>query len=128
MAKPIIHLTAASCPTEYEEEFGKWHDEIHLPMQFKFKGVKRVTRYKLQNVASFPSSAPPKAINIAEWPVFLSIYEFDSPEDYETYQNSPELADATAETRERLTKSGWLKAGVGKKWAAEYELIGTWER
>ena len=128
MTKPIIHVTAASCPPEYEEEFSKWHDEIHLPLQFEFKGVKKVARYKLTNVASFPSSAPPKAINIDEWPVFLSVYEFDSPEDYEAYQKSQELATATAETKERLTKSGWLQAGVGKKWAAEYELMETWER
>lgn len=127
MDKPIIQVSAAGCPPEYEEEFNKWHDDTHLPMQFKFKGVSKVTRYRLKNVASFPSSAPPKAIEIDDWPVFLSIYEFDSQEDYEAYKKSPELAEAAAETKGRL-QGGWLQVGIGKKWSAEYELIGTLER
>ena len=128
MARRIIQLTAASCPSERETEFNEWYNNIHLPMQFKSAGVKKVTRYRLKKIAAFPSSAPPKVIEIDKWPIFLSIFEFDSQEDLQDYLSSDELASATADTRERLTKGGWLKAGVGKKWSAEYELINTWEK
>jgi len=38
--KPIIHIVAIQCESGIDKKFNKWYDEIHVPMIFKFKGMK----------------------------------------------------------------------------------------
>ena len=42
----IINIVATECRPEEEERFNKWYNEVHVPMLFKYKGMKRVTRCK----------------------------------------------------------------------------------
>ncbi len=106
----IINMVATECKPEVEAEFNRWYDEVHIPLLFKYQGMKKVARYKL---ASGPD----------EFPAYLAIYEFDSPQAYQAYESSPELADARAEMKET-----WQGGGFEIKWRARYEELKTWEK
>ena len=106
--KPIIRLVATQCQPEVEEKFNKWYDEVHIPLLFKFEGMKRVTRYKIVNKTE-------------EYPSYLAIYEFESRQAYEEYQTSPELAAGRAEMNET-----WQGGGFEIKWRVQYETMKTW--
>ena len=41
---PLIHVVATQCQPEFEEKFNKWYNETHIPMLFKHKSMKKVTR------------------------------------------------------------------------------------
>jgi len=108
--KPIINIVATQCQPEVEEAFNRWYNDIHIPMLFKFKGIKKVTRYKRLSDAE-------------ELPTYIATYEFDNQKDYEAYTTSPELAAARDEMNET-----WKQEGFEVKWQAQYEPIKTWER
>jgi antibiotic biosynthesis monooxygenase (ABM) superfamily enzyme len=106
----ILNIAAAQCPPENEAKFNEWYNEVHVPMLFKFKGMKKVTRYKLISEAQ-------------GCPAYLAVYEFDGQEDLESYRKSPEYAAAIAEMQE-----SWSDGGFDLKWVGGYKPIKTWER
>lgn len=108
--KPVIHMVATRCQPEDEEKFNRWYDEIHIPLLLKFKGMKKVTRYKI-------------IYETEEYPKYLAMYKFESQKAYEEYETSPELAAAREEQRET-----WKERGFEVKWRVQYELIKTLER
>jgi len=108
--KPIIHVVATECRSEVEEKFNKWYDDVHIPLLFKFKGMKEATRYKIMNETE-------------EYPKYLTIYEFESKEAYQAYRTSPELAASTEEMKET-----WKEGGFEVKWRVQYEPMKTWKR
>jgi antibiotic biosynthesis monooxygenase (ABM) superfamily enzyme len=80
----ILHIIATDCKPEHEVRFNKWYNEVHVPMLMKFKGVKKVTRYKLiEEKASRPQ--------------FLAVYEFDNMKDFAEFPKSKAFQDAIAE-------------------------------
>lgn len=109
MAK-VINMVATECQPEVEKKFNKWYDEVHIPLLFKYRGVKKVTRYKILN-------------KTGEFPTYLCIYEFDNPSEYQGYSNSQELADARAEMNET-----WKEGGFEIKWRVQYEEMKTWQK
>jgi antibiotic biosynthesis monooxygenase (ABM) superfamily enzyme len=108
-SKPVINVVITECPPEVEGKFTKWYNEVHIPMLFKFKGMRRVTRYKLLKE---PGGNP----------AFMAIYEFENRQDYEAYGKSPELAAARAEMQET-----W-KGGFQITSRAQYEFLKTWQK
>ena len=109
-AKSVIHLVGTTCPPEMEEKFDAWYSDRHVPDLLKFKGVKKVTRYK----RLYPSEEHPK---------FLTIYEFESQQDFEAYFSSPERT-AALEDWENIQKE--LSASATMR--VQYEVIKTWQR
>jgi len=109
MAK-IINMVATECQPEVEEKFNKWYNEVHIPLLFKYKGMKKVTRYKIMN-------------KTGDFPTYLAIYEFESVPEYQAYTNSKELADGRAEMKETWKDGGWEI-----KWRVQYEEMKAWER
>jgi heme-degrading monooxygenase HmoA len=109
-SSPVINVVASQCQPEVEEKFNKWYDEIHIPLLFKFKGMKKVTRYKIVKETE-------------EYPAYLTLYEFESRKAYEEYAGSPELAAARAEMNET-----WKEGGFEIKWRVQYEALKIWER
>ena len=109
-AKPVMHVVGTECPPEMEEKFDTWYSERHVPDLLKFKGVKRVTRYR----GLHPGG---------EYPKFLTIYEFNNRQDFEAYYTSPERATAAED---------WIKIqkelGASLKWSVQFEVIETWQR
>lgn len=108
-AKTTIHIVGTECPPEAEEKFDTWYSERHVPDVLKFKGVKRVTRYR-------------KLSADGEYPKFLAVYEFNNRQDFEAYNTSPERTAAIED---------WLKIqkelGSSIKWSVQYEVIKTWQ-
>jgi hypothetical protein len=106
----VINMVATECQPEVEEKFNKWYNEVHVPLLFKFQGMKKVTRYKILNKTD-------------ELPTYICIYEFGNPSEFQSYSESKELADARAEMKESWKDGGWEI-----KWRAPYEEMKTWER
>jgi len=108
--KPVINVVATQCKPEVEEKFNKWYDEVHVPLLFKFKGMKKVIRYKIVK-------------DTGEYPTYLTTYEFESRKDSEEYAASPELAAGRKEMAET-----WKEGGFDIKWRVQYEVMETWRR
>ncbi len=87
MAKArIINIVATECKPEHDTEFNKWYNEVHIPMLLKYKGIKKVTRYKEMNNEGKPR--------------YLAVYEYDSKADYDGLNKSSEFQAAIAEMQE----------------------------
>ncbi len=109
-SKSVINLVATRCRPEDEAKFNRWLDEIHVPMLLKFKGMTKVTRYKvLQKTDEYPS--------------YMVIYEFKDQKAWEEYEKSPELAAAKKETAET-----WQESKFEIVWRVQYEEINTWAK
>ena len=107
---PYINIVATECEPEEEQKFNRWYDETHIPLLFKFKGMKKVTRYKI-------------AKETEGFPTYLAVYEFESKQAYEAYTKSAELAAG----REEMDKT-WKGGGFEIKWRVQYEAMKTWEK
>ena len=106
-ASRIINIVATGCPAADEAKFNKWYDEVHIPMLMKFKGIKKVTRYKVTGDTKLAQ--------------YLAIYEYDSRKDMDALTASPEFKAAIDEMGQ-TQKS--CKFDI--KWAVSGEPIKTW--
>jgi uncharacterized protein (TIGR02118 family) len=108
MAKArIINIVATQCTPENDAKFNKWYNEVHIPMLMKFKGMKKVTRYRI----------------IDEKPRFLAVYEYDTKEDLDALSKSPEFQAAMAEMQQT-----WQNPMSLITWAINCEPIQVWEQ
>jgi antibiotic biosynthesis monooxygenase (ABM) superfamily enzyme len=103
----IINVVATECAPENDAKFNKWYDEVHIPMFLKYKGLKKVTRYR----------------NIDDKTRFLAIYEYDTKEDLNNLPNSPEFKAAIAEMQQT-----WKDNPIKITLATNYEPIKAWEK
>ena len=111
MAKArILNIVASECTPEMDAKFNKWYNEVHIPMLMKYKGIKKVTRYKTMEAPG----ARPK---------YLAVYEYDSQKDLQGQFGSPSF-QAVREEMEQTTKT--LKFDI--KWVMGCEPIKTWEK
>ena len=115
----IINVLGVNCELDYEEKFNKWYNEIHVPMVMKFKGVKRVTRFKVIK----PSKQSCVKATRGGYPNYLLISEFENEQVFEDYEASPELAEAMKETNET-----WANGGIERVWRVQYKGLKTWEQ
>jgi uncharacterized protein (TIGR02118 family) len=110
MGHSIALIVANEPGPGQEDEYNRWYTGTHIPMMFKFKGLKKVSRYH-------------RTADDKESSKYLAIYEFDSKEDLAAFSRSPEFAAAKADFDKK-----WQGGGFESKWAASYELIKTWEK
>lgn len=108
--KSVILIRATECQPEVEEKFNTWYNQVHIPMLFKFEGMREVIRCKLMSETK-------------EHPKYLAIYKFESKKAYKAYEDSPELAVALEDARET-----WKDGGSETKWRVQYEVIKTWTK
>ena len=122
---PAIGIVALICPPEKEEQFSKWYGERHIPDVMKFKGVKKATRYKMAGAAIGNEKVGVLTVTGAEqgYPKFLTVYEYDTMQDFEELEKSPEMAAA---------RKDWfaVKEEMGAElfWRVQYEYMETWEQ
>ncbi len=109
-SKYILSMVAIVSKPENEAKYNKWYNEVHTPMLFKYKGMKKATR--------FQRLGPDE-----QYPKYLSLYEFESMEALAGYPKSPEFAAAMKEMQET-----WKPGELEAKWRVQYEPIKTWER
>ena len=106
MAKTrIVNIVATECACNNEPRFNKWYDEVHIPMLMKFKGIKKVTRYKVMD-------------NNKDKGSYLAIYECDTKEDMAALNASPEFKAAIDEMNE-----SWKDPKINIKWAMACEPL-----
>ena len=43
----IIQIVASESTPEKEAEYNKWYTDVHVPMLFEHKGLKKAARYRL---------------------------------------------------------------------------------
>jgi len=111
MAKArIINIVTTECPPEMDAKFNKWYNEVHIPMLMKYKGIKKVTRYKSVEA---PGTKPK----------YIAVYEYDSKEDLTGQFGCPEF-QAVREEMEQTRKS----LTFDLKGSMSCEPIKTWER
>jgi antibiotic biosynthesis monooxygenase (ABM) superfamily enzyme len=111
--KPVINVVLVRCQPALQERFKKWLIETHIPLLFKFKGIRRVSVYEKIRVAEDMTHE------------YLVIFEFESQRAFEEYETSPELAAAVSERRELWDEKG---LGFEKPWREQYRPIESWER
>ena len=108
MAKSrIINIVATECIPGNEAKFNKWYNEVHIPMLMKFKGIKKVTRYKVMDESK-------------EKGKYMAVYEYDSKEDMAALNASPEFKAAIEEMNQT-----WKGQMFDLKWAMGCEPIKT---
>ncbi|MBI2527517.1 MAG: hypothetical protein HYV93_16220 [Candidatus Rokubacteria bacterium] len=91
----------------------------------KFKGIRKATRYRVAGTSKGTPGVNELTIIGAKegYPSFITIFEFDSAEDFQKYEASPEFAAAQ---RDWFARKGELK--VEAFWRAQFESIASWER
>ncbi|MFC1593187.1 EthD family reductase [Candidatus Omnitrophota bacterium] len=109
--KPLINIVGVQVRPEDEEKWNKWHEEVHVPLLFKFKGLLEVTRNKVVTESG-------------EYPKYITIYRFESQEAYKAYKNSPEVAAA----RDELGETWKEGKKYGVVWSVQYETMKTFKR
>jgi len=117
---PAIMIVGTECPPDAEEEWNKWYSETHVPDVFKFKGVKKASRYKIRQPGGNIASAAGESL--ADYPSYLAIYEFENWQKLEAFYASPERDAAAKDWTDT-----WTDKGAKIKWRVFYEPIGTWQ-
>ncbi len=110
MGHRVILIVANEPSAEREAEYNEWYSEKHIPMMFRFHGMKKASRYRLAGESKGASK-------------YLIVYEFNSKEDLEEFPRSAEFAAAVKDFDEK-----WKDGGFENKWNASYELIKSWEK
>jgi antibiotic biosynthesis monooxygenase (ABM) superfamily enzyme len=105
----IINIVATECAPKNDAKFNKWYDEVHIPMLMKYRGIKKVTRYKMLE-------------DKEQKPKYLAVYEFDTKEDLDGLQKSAEFKAAIEEMQET-----WKSEMFDIKWMTSAEPLKTWE-
>ncbi len=92
-----------------EKEYNEWYHK-HITDLFAFGGLKRVSRSKIYKPLGTPG------------PMYLTIYEFDAPEDLEAFYEHPLMVDAGKHYEEEAPKC------LEMYWAGFYEPVETLEK
>jgi hypothetical protein len=106
----LLHFSGIDCQPDQREKFNRWYDETHIPMLLEFDGLKKVERFQRTG----------RDLN---YPEYLALYEFDSLDMFNRYQQSAQLAAALKETADT-----WVAKGYERKWRVQYETLKRWER
>jgi quinol monooxygenase YgiN len=106
----IINIVATECSPEKDAAFNSWYNDVHIPMFFKYKGIKKVTRYKMIQ-------------DNAQKSKYIAIYEYESMDGLKGLHQTQEFRDAIAEMQQSM-----LKIGFEIKSTFNYEPLKTWER
>ncbi len=106
--KPMINVVMTQCKPEDEVKFNKWYDEVHIPMLMKSNKLLRAARYKV--------------IDTGKQPSFMAVYNFASREDFEQFNNSPEMEAARKDMQETWGQKVQLTSRV------QYEFLREWKK
>lgn len=113
--KTVIWTVGIQCKAEDESKFNTWYDEVHVPMLLKSNFAKKVTRFKLADDTYHVGTTTEVC------PRYLTIYEFQNLEKFDSWMNSP----ARTEAGDNKAKT-WGGNCYEVKWASRYDLINAW--
>ena len=106
--KSVLNIVTTQCEPYQEERFNKWYNDVHVPMVLRFGRIEQAARYKVISEK-------------AGWPRYVAIYKFPSREDFEAFEQSPELAAALEEMVETWGKK------IDTISRVQCELIQEWQ-
>ena len=106
----VVLMLASDCEAAREDEFNEWYTGVHLPMFFKFEGLKKASRYRLRS-------------EIPDCARYLAIYEFETEIALAAFLESPPYKAAVDDFNEK-----WKGGGFIGRWAASYERITLLQR
>ncbi len=122
MAK-VINVTGTRCPPKGLAKFDRWYSENHIPdMMGVFPRLRKATRYKLVGTSSIEKFKISGAKQ-PEYPMFITLYEFDSKKDFDDFNTDPVL-NASREDWVKIAK----ETGAEVVFRAQYEYMKTFER
>ena len=122
MAK-VINVTGTRCPPKGLAKFDKWYSENHIPdMMGVFPKLRKAIRYKLVGTSSIEKFKISGAKQ-PEYPMFITLYEFDSKKDFDDFNTDPVL-NASREDWVKIAK----ETGAEVVFRAQYEYMKTFER
>ena len=113
--KPLIWIVGIQCKADAEAKFNTWYDDIHVPMLLKGDHVTRVTRFKLADKAYDVGTTTQVCPN------YLTIYEFESQDQLDSWMNGQGRAEA-GEDKQKI----WSEDPYEVRWATRYDLINAW--
>lgn len=117
----VVNIVGTICFPEKEERFNQWYNEEHIPALMKFKGLERVTRYKMTGAAIGPREHPMGAKD--GYAKFIAIYGFEDLQAFERFEKSSELAAAR---KHRVVVAEEM--GLQLFWRVQYESMKVWEQ
>lgn len=110
MAKTrVLNIVATECAAKDDANFNNWYNEVHIPLLMKYKGIKKVTRYRILDEKTKKSR-------------YIAIYEFETKKDLDGLPASPEFKTAIEEMQ-----STWQGETFKIKWAVSCEPLKAWE-
>ena len=111
-------IVGLHCRPDQEEKFNKWYNKKHIPDLLKFKGVRKVTRFK-----RIPTDRARPGYPDIQYPNYLAIWEFENQQTLEAFEISPELEEAAGEARE-----AWAEDSFERMWWVKYKALKSWEQ
>ncbi len=116
----LISMTGIHCKLEGEAAMDRWYTEEHIPDLLEFEDILGVTRYRLAE-AQTAATGMMGPVNAADYPRFLTIYDYPDLRTAEAFDISP---------ARNAARPAWLEArrqtGAIRVWRARYTPIGTW--
>jgi hypothetical protein len=99
---PALYIVRTWVPEEHLEAWNKWHNEVHVPDVAAQPGVRRARKYRV-NEDNHP----------ADWtPQYITIYDFDSLADFESYRDSETGARLRKDYADRYGSIGKISRQV----------------
>jgi len=78
----VLYIVSTWVPEDRLDEWNRWHSEVHVADVAAQPQVRRARKYRVLD-----DNAP------SEWkPQYVTIYDFDSEQDWQSYNTGPEAA------------------------------------
>jgi hypothetical protein len=98
----VLYVVRTWVPGDQLEQWDDWHTKVHVPGVVAQPQVRRARKYRVAD-----DNTP------AEWaPQYVTVYEFDSWRDWESYNTGPEAARLRAEYAELYGATGKISRQV----------------
>ncbi len=98
----VLYVVRTWVPEDQLEEWDRWHTEVHVRDVVAQPQVRRARKYRVAD-----DNTP------SEWQAqYVTIYEFDAVEDWESYTNGPEAARLRQDYASRYGASGKIARQV----------------
>ncbi|MFC2039730.1 DUF4286 family protein [Chloroflexota bacterium] len=111
----VILMVGINCPPKNDQRFNEWYEDEHIPSLFKYKGIKKLTRFSILEGAN-------QNYKNTEYPRYLAIYSFENEKTLRNFIESPEFIAA----RKEAVKE-WGEEGLERYWWTYYKELRTWQ-
>ena len=98
----VLYIVRTWVPDDQLAEWDRWHTTVHVPEVVERPQVRRAYKYRVVEDTT-PS----------EWPAqYVTVYEFDSLQDWESYNTSEEAANLRKDYMDHYGTTGKISRQV----------------